>query len=69
MYAIRSYYGQNISYSSRFKHNVVHAYLSGEGSYEELALKFKIPTPDTVRSWVLKYNGHMELKAFSKNSS
>jgi transposase len=55
--------GHNISYSSRFKHNVVHAYLSGEGSYEELALKFKIPTPDTVRSWVLKYNGHMELKA------
>jgi transposase-like protein len=54
--------GHNKSYSSLFKQNVVHAYLSGEGSYREIAIKFKIPNPDTVRSWVLKYNGHMELK-------
>jgi transposase-like protein len=55
--------GHNRSYSTLFKQNVVHEYLIGEGNYEELALKFKIPTADTVRLWVLKYNGRMELKA------
>ena len=55
--------GHNSSYSAVFKQEVVDAYLSGEGSYRELAIKFKIPTEDTVRTWVLKYNGHEELKA------
>lgn len=55
--------GHNASYSAEFKQEVVDSYLSGAGSYRELAIKFKIPSPDTVRTWVLKYNGHEELKA------
>ena len=54
--------GHNASYSARFKMKVVNAYLNGEGSYEELSIKYKIPSRDTVRCWVLKYNGHEELK-------
>lgn len=56
--------GYNQSYSSEFKKSVVQSYLSGEGSYEELALKYKIPARSTVRKWIMKYNGHEELKAY-----
>jgi Transposase and inactivated derivatives len=54
--------GHNALYSAAFKIKVVNAYLNGEGSYEELSIKYKIPTGYTVRCWVLKYNGHEELK-------
>jgi ribosomal protein L33 len=30
---------------------------------EDLVIKYKIPTQDTVKRWVLKYNGHEELNA------
>ncbi len=53
----------NESYSTEFKQKVVAAYLAGEGSYLELARKYKIPAKSTVISWVSKYNGHKELKA------
>lgn len=53
----------NNHYSSKFKTQVVTSYLNGEGSLEDIAVKFKIPSLDTVRKWVLKYNGHEELKA------
>lgn len=55
--------GHNASYSSTFKEEVVNAYLSGTGSYEKLAIKYKIANPDTVRCWIMKYNGNEELKA------
>ncbi len=61
--------GHNASYSVAFKQEVVSAYLSGEGSYQELALRFKIPTLDTIRRWVLKYNAHEELKASGAGGS
>lgn len=54
--------GHNASYSSVFKHTVVSAYLCGEGSLQELAIKYKIPSDDTIRKWVLKYNCHEKLK-------
>ena len=54
--------GHNESYSAEFKQKVVAAYLAGEGSYHELARKYKIPAKSTVISWVSKYNGHKELK-------
>jgi ribosomal protein L33 len=30
---------------------------------EDLVIKYKIPTQDTVKRWVLKYNSHEELNA------
>lgn len=55
--------GHNQSYSKEFKQMVINSYLAGEGSYPELAVKYKIPSDDTIRCWVLKYNGHEMLKA------
>lgn len=55
--------GHNASYSQSFKRNVVSAYLNGEGSYRRLAIKYKIPNEDTIRCWVMQYNGHKELKS------
>ena len=55
--------GGNQSYSASFKKYIVEAYLNGEGSYRELAVAYSIPTETTIRQWVLKYNGHEELKA------
>lgn len=55
--------GRNSSYSSEFKEIVVQSYLSGEGSLQDIAVKYKIPSQDTVRQWIIKYNGHEELTA------
>jgi transposase-like protein len=54
--------GHNESYSIEFKQKVINSYLSGEGSYIQIARKYKIPSKETVRKWVLKYNGHEKLK-------
>lgn len=61
--------GHNEPYSIEFKQKVVAAYLAGEGSYLELARKYKIPAKSTVISWVLKHNGHEKLKAFGTGES
>ena len=55
--------GHYQSYSVSFKKVVVEAYLNGEGSYRELAVTYNIPSENTIRQWVLKYNGHEKLKA------
>ncbi len=44
-------------YSKSFKQEVIQAYLVGEGSYAELSVRYNIPSFDTVRKWVLQYNG------------
>lgn len=59
----------NQSYSVEFKRNVVNSYLNGEGSYIEIARKYKIPSKETVRKWVLKYNGHEKLKDYGAGGS
>jgi transposase-like protein len=61
--------GHNQSYSKKFKQMVINSYLLGEGSYPEVAIKYKIPSDDTVRCWVLKYNGHERLKASGTGGS
>lgn len=56
----------NARYSLEFKRNVVQSYLNGEGSLEELIIRFKIPSISTVKQWILKYNSsHDELKAYN----
>ena len=54
--------GHNASYSIEFKQTVIDAYLSGKGSFKTLAIKYKIPSFETVRRWLLMYNSHKELK-------
>jgi transposase len=56
--------GNNATYTIEFKNMVVNAYLNGEASPEELSAKYKIPSKETVRQWILKYTSHEELKAY-----
>lgn len=61
--------GHNSSYSVEFKQKVIESWLSGEGSFLELAKNYKIPSKETVRKWILKYNGHEKLKASGTGGS
>ena len=40
------------------------SYLSGEGSLDDIALKYNIPSSKTLHKWVNYYNGHIELKDY-----
>jgi transposase len=51
----------NENYSAEFKKKVVTAYLNGEGSYRDLAIKYKIHADSTILKWVSQYNNHVEL--------
>lgn len=51
----------NRNYCAAFKKQVVLAYLHGEGSYKEIAMKYKIQASTTVLNWVKVYNNHEEL--------
>lgn len=60
----------NNSYTTEFKRKVVECYLKGEGSLQELSIKFKIPSWDTVSRWILKYNNsHDEFKAYKSGGN
>lgn len=52
----------NLNYSAAFKEEVVKACLHGEGSYKDIAIKYKIQAATTVLQWVKRYNNHEELK-------
>lgn len=52
----------NLNYSAAFKEEVVKAYLHGEGSYKDIAIKYKIQAATTVLQWIKRYNNHEELK-------
>ena len=50
----------NESYTKEFKRKVVEAYLAGEGSLRDIAVKYKIPACGTVLAWVKLYNDHID---------
>lgn len=54
----------NKSYSKEFKEKIVMEYLSGKESYHSLAIKYNIPSHNTIRQWVSRYNNHIELKDY-----
>ena len=54
----------NSEYTSEFKTKVVEEYLSGYGSFLELAAKYSIPSKETIRMWVMRYNANRELKNY-----
>ena len=53
----------NQHYSKELKEQAVKDYLSGKGSLQEICKNYKIKSPRQLRSWIMKYNGHEELKA------
>ena len=54
---------KNLAYSSDLKRSAVQDYLDGKGSYLEICKKYGIRSSSQLRNWVMKYNGHEELKA------
>ena len=54
----------NRSYSKEFKEKVVREYLTGRGSFKDLAVKYNIPSDETIRQWVSSYNNHIELRVY-----
>lgn len=54
---------KNKHYSKELKLKVVHAYLIGEGTFDELANKFGLRGSQQVVDWVNKYNGNKPLTA------
>ena len=57
----------NKSYTASFKKQVVLDYISGNGSFLDIAAKYNIPNDSTVRQWVLLYNANKELKDYCPN--
>lgn len=54
---------KNTRYSSDTKTNAVLDYLNGKGSYSTICKKYQIRSSTQLRNWIMKYNGHEELKA------
>ena len=57
--------GHNL-YSAELKESIIYEYLSQRTSLTELAIKYKIPSSETIRMWILKYNSHEEIKSSRK---
>lgn len=53
---------KNKKYSIEFKIQAIEAYMRGEGSLVTLSKKFGIVHKETLREWVLWYNGHGKIK-------
>ena len=54
---------KNTVYSTETKINAVLDYLNEKGSYAEICRKYGIRSSCQLRNWIMKYNGHEELKA------
>lgn len=55
----------NLSYSSEFKMKCVDAYLSGEGSMDDIVVRYNISTKTVLRRWIQRYNANKELKDYN----
>lgn len=54
---------KNTVYSTDTKRNAVLDYINGDGSHLSICKKYGIRSTKQLRDWILKYNGHEELKA------
>ena len=50
-------------YSKELKEQAVTDYLAGRGSLQNICMNYKIMSKTQLISWIMKYNGHEELKA------
>lgn len=55
---------RNSSYSKEFKEQVVQDYLDQVDSLVGLSLRYRIPSHETLRKWIIDYNSHIELKDY-----
>ena len=56
---------RNKTYSKEFKEMVVKEYLDGNGSTDDLTIKYDILSAETLRRWINSYNSHEELKDYN----
>lgn len=54
----------NKSYSKELKLKAIQEYINGEGTIESIANKYGIIQNETLRQWIIKYNGHIEIKDY-----
>ena len=59
--------GGNRTYTSKFKENAVLEYLSGEGSYNDIAAKYNLRSKSQLQRWVSLYNANRVLKDYCPN--
>ena len=57
----------NQTYSSEIKEKAVLEYLSGEGSYKNISVKYKLRSKKQLQEWVSLYNANRELKDYCPN--
>lgn len=55
----------NKSYSKELKESAINDYVTGEGSYIDIARKYGITNHSILEKWVFKYNGCEELKDYN----
>lgn len=54
----------NQKYTKEFKEKVIAEYLNGEGSLEDLQVKYRISRHETIRQWVIKYTKGEEIRDY-----
>ena len=54
------------NYSAEFKKKIVLEYLGGNITCQDLAAKYKIHAPSTVRTWIKQYNNPLVFDTFDK---
>jgi transposase len=54
---------RNAVYSVELKRIAVEDYLAGSGSHMDICKRYSIKSTHQLRTWILKYNGHEELRA------
>ena len=55
----------NASYSKKFKASCVLAALRGEGSVDNIVVKYNISSHSVLRHWMKQYNDHIQLKDYN----
>lgn len=60
---------KNTYYSPELKRQAVEAYLSGEGSLQDICNRFHIRSKSQLRDWIRLYNGHNEFKSYTGHRS
>ena len=60
---------KNTHYSPELKRQAVEAYLSGEGSQQDICNRFHIRSKSQLRDWIRLYNGHNEFRSYTGHRS
>lgn len=55
----------NNQYSASEKEIMVKEYLDGQGSLQDISIKYGVPSQASLRNWILEYNANRELKDYN----